>query len=141
MGSFFQILAFTIGGLILLWLGYRLFFDEFTFLKRAKFNRKNRSKPQACPVCNTILSSGELVETHAYPAWRGSTGRLMHVRGCPFCLQGNRPRQCPVCKNDVDADGYLVSSITENPGHRSHVHVIGCSMCRKGMRQFQLPLS
>ena len=123
-----------------MWLGYRLFSSEFSFLSRVKHDRKKKGSFQACPVCKTMLNSRSLVDTRAYPALQGSRGRLMHVRGCPFCLQGSKPRKCPVCTRDLDTEGYLVSRITERPG-RNHVHVVGCSMCKKGMKQFQVPLS
>lgn len=84
--------------------------------------------PQVCPVCSAKLPQGELVKSSAFPSLNGKD-RLMHIRGCVYCIEGKRPRRCPVCGVTLKDDEYLISRIFERPG-RAHVHVIGCNRCR-----------
>jgi hypothetical protein len=138
MGSFIQVLIFVMIGIALLWFGYTLFFEplgavRFGFRRAPKRRRRPRGigipgAPQTCPVCSARLEKGELVKSLAYPSFTG-TDRLMHIKGCAYCLEGDRPRICPVCGARLKNNEILVARIFERPG-RSHVHVLGCSRCR-----------
>jgi hypothetical protein len=138
MGSFFQVLLFVVIGIALLWFGYTLFFEplgmiHFGFRRAPKKGKQPRGTgipgaPQTCPVCSARLGKGELVKSMAYPSFTGAD-RLMHIKGCAYCLEGDRPRVCPVCGARLRDDEILIARIFERP-HRSHVHVLGCSRCR-----------
>jgi len=141
MGSYLQILAFVIAGVILLWFGYSLYFGQwgpFGSIRFRKFKEKRRRKsgkpgdPQVCPVCSAVLRKGELVSSHAFPSISGGRDRLMHIQGCYFCLIKDRPRRCPVCEKNLNNKDYLISRMFERPRQRNHVHVIGCSICKRG---------
>jgi hypothetical protein len=58
---------------------------------------------------------------------------MMRIFGCPNCYPPNQRRQrvCPVCRTIIPREGYAIASLFEKPG-RKHVHVLGCSACRKG---------
>jgi hypothetical protein len=133
-----QIFILVLIGVVLLWFGYRLFFR----MPNAK-NRPQRSTvpggvggqagdPQTCPVCAAKLPPGMLVKSAAFPTLNGKD-RLMHIMGCPFCLEGpipqRRPRVCPVCHKPIDDRGFLFARIFERP-KKTHVHVLGCMNCR-----------
>jgi hypothetical protein len=74
-----------------------------------------------------------LVKSAVYPPVKG-TDRLMHIMGCPFCLEGaaekRRRRICPVCHKPIGDGEYLFARVFERPG-KSHVHVLGCINCRR----------
>jgi hypothetical protein len=147
MDTLFQLLIFSIIGVIFIWFGYTLFF-HFSGGKREGYpgddsyshNRgKNGSRPEngkpgdprVCPVCSAKLGIEERVKSSAFPGLPGQ-GRMMHIWGCVYCLDGSRKRVCPVCGAVIGVDQILVARMFERPG-RSHVHVLGCSYCREAL--------
>ena len=143
MGQYLQILFFTITAVFLLWFGYTLFFSMAVpvsvhgFLKKRKPLKADEESypgaPRTCPVCSAKLGGGELVRTLAFPSLNGGKDRFMHIRGCLFCLYGERNRLCPVCSRVLQNDEILVCRLFERPhtfSKRPHVHVLGCSRCR-----------
>jgi hypothetical protein len=139
MGSFFQVILFVFVGVFLLWFGYTLFFGGVNrspahFSGVRKKNRKPLGisypgAPQTCPVCSARLGPGELVNSSVFPSFTGGKDRLMHIRGCVYCLNEERPRVCPVCGIRLRPAEILIARMFERPG-RVHVHVLGCSRCR-----------
>ena len=140
MGLYIQILGFTIAGIILLWLGYQLFFGTLSpfypgWLSWNSWKKKQDMKgkvgdPQVCPLCTMRLDRGELVKSMAFPSISGGRDRLMYICGCYSCLNHNLPRRCPVCETALGINDYLVSRMFERPGNRNHVHVVGCNRCK-----------
>lgn len=136
MGNIFQILLFIIAGIILLWFGYNLFFGKkspfymgFGFKKRDSV----RGKPgdaMTCPICSMRLIKGDLVKSIVFPNTQ-SFDRLMYIRGCPSCIDGSLPRRCPVCKEKMTVENYLVARLFSRPGRKGHMHVLGCNNCKK----------
>ena len=139
MRQFLEVFIFVVSGIILLWFGYTLFFDigipAFGIGSRRLRNIKPKGEgvpgdPQICPVCSAKLNSGELVSSVAFPSLNGGKDRFMHIRGCLYCIGGDRERVCPVCGIILKGTDILISRLFERQGHRSHVHVLGCSNCR-----------
>ena len=140
MKQVFEVIIFVIIGAILLWFGYTLFFRlNFSSRKESSNNRNKPLKPkgegipgdpQICPVCSAKLGGGELVSSTAFPSLNGGNDRFMHIKGCIYCLGGERERVCPVCGTVLNLDEILISRLFERRSRRSHVHVIGCSRCR-----------
>jgi len=137
---YLQILILTTVGVVLLWLGYSMLIGPFNKIQliwlwwpRRKLRRKTGSPgdPQVCPVCSKVLKRGELVSSHAYPSLSGGRDRLMNIRGCPYCLEGRRLRRCPVCRAFLRYNEHLVTRMFERPNSRNHVHVLGCSRCKR----------
>jgi hypothetical protein len=136
LNGFIQIFTFVLIGLVLLWFGYTLYFSpQGIFFGYGKKKKRRRPRgegrpgaPQTCPVCSALLSPGELVKSVAFPSFTGKD-RLMYISGCNYCLNGDRPRSCPVCGSRLRDDEILVARMFDRP-YRSHVHVIGCSRCR-----------
>jgi hypothetical protein len=138
MGIVVQILLFTFVGILLLWFGYTLFFaipGTVLPVLRRKQRRKPKGEsfpgaPRTCPVCSAKLENGERVKSAAFPSFNGEE-RLMHISGCPYCLEGDRRRVCPVCNAVLREDEYLVARLYEKKKQRPHVHVLGCSRCKE----------
>ena len=141
MGQYVQVLFFVIVATALLWFGYTLFFGAgakaSVWGSRYRKRRGRRplgesfpGAPQTCPVCSAKLDDGELVKSSAFPSLNGGKDRLMHIRGCAYCLRGERMRVCPVCGRVLRTDEILVARMFEHSSRRSHVHVLGCSGCR-----------
>jgi hypothetical protein len=157
MGTLFQLLVFSIIGVILIWFGYTLFFrltkgrkeveDTEDENNRSRTRRPDGSRiengnpgdPQICPICAAKLNFGERVKSAAFPGIPGQ-GRMMHIWGCVYCLDGSRRRVCPVCGATIQVDQILVARMFEKPG-RSHVHVLGCSYCREALASGAKPPS
>ena len=139
MGTFIQLLGMTVVGVMLLWFGYTLFFGtaKRPVAPPARVRKKKHvsgvansfpGAPKTCPVCSARLDNGERVRSTAFPGIPGQ-GRMMHIAGCVYCIQGDRPRNCPVCGNYLKDTDYLVARMFDRP-LRSHVHVLGCNQCR-----------
>ena len=139
MRSYIQILSFVICGVILLWFGYSLFFGPFgpfRYLGIGKGKKKRHKKgtpgdSQVCPVCSSVLYPGQLVSTHAFPSLNGGKDRIVHIRGCYYCLEENLPRHCPVCGKPLKRNEFLVARMFKRNLLRNHVHVLGCINCRR----------
>ena len=143
MREFLEVLIFVVIGIILLWFGYTLFFSlgiptlgggkGFRFRRHRSLKPKGKGTPgdpQTCPVCSAKLDDGQLVSSLAFPSMNGGKDRFMHIRGCSYCLYGNRDRVCPVCVRVLRGDEILICRLFERPGRRAHVHVLGCTKCK-----------
>ena len=140
MRGYLQILTFITIGVSLLWFGYTLLIGQWAGIRRKLKYRPRRREgrgaaspgdPQVCPICSSPLGNGDLVRTLAYPSITGGKDRLMHIRGCFNCIEGNLERNCPVCGAPLGDDEILVARMFERPRRRPHVHVLGCSRCRR----------
>ena len=128
-------MTFVIVGVALLSFGFTLFIGQWAKMRSNQDDRprgeKSSSEFQACPICSTKLKKGDLVKTLAFPSITGGKDRLMHVRGCAYCMNGGRERNCPVCGVSLSLEDILVARIFERPHRRAHVHIIGCNKCRR----------
>jgi len=137
MQNYVQLLIFVIIGVALLSFGYTLFtgFWARMRLNRSGLPRKSKGgspdDPQSCPICSSKLKKGDLVKTLAFPSITGGKDRLMHIRGCAYCISGRLERYCPVCGTPLDLDDILVARIFERPNRRAHVHITGCNKCKR----------
>jgi hypothetical protein len=137
MSTYLNILIFIVVGFLLLWFGYTLFFSMGVRSSPSGFKKLGQRKvetglvgdPQTCPVCSARLREGELVMTSAYPSITGED-RLMHIKGCLYCVDGERERVCPVCGASLFDDEILIARMFERRDHRPHVHIQGCSRCK-----------
>jgi len=141
MGHYIQIFIFIVIAFILFWFGYSLYFEK-GFLGRFGTSQKRRSSrprgtsspgaPQICPVCHTVLKEGEVIKSTAFPSLNGKD-RVMHIKGCVYCLERARDRCCPVCGQILGIDESLICRMSERPSKsgqkRPHVHVLGCTHC------------
>lgn len=128
-------------GAFLLWLFWALVYSPYAA-------RKERASPRfvpdargelrekgvgarSCPVCGERLGPGALVKSKVYKS--SGSDKVMYIYGCPYCWPENSEyrRVCPVCEKVVPRDGYLLARYFERP-ERRHVHVLGCSGCRRG---------
>ena len=111
--------------------------------RMARKTRDNFEVLKPCPLCGTMLRRGETVHSVVFSgganAEKKGPGRtpdyLTHIFGCPYCYPANRdqPRLCPVCRKKVPDDGYVIARMFDKPG-RKHVHVLGCTACRRPRR-------
>lgn len=108
----------------------------------AKRTRENLQLLKPCPLCGELLKPGERVHTIVFsgePEGRRLRDRerpadsMVHMFGCPYCYpaNGNHRRICPVCKEELADDGYVIARMFEKRP-RNHVHVLGCTRCRTG---------
>ncbi len=84
-------------------------------------------KTRPCPLCGSQLKKGETVKTVVY---QGKSDTIAEMFGCVYCY-GERAiaqRICPVCKDPVPEDGYVVGRMFREG---RHLHVVGCTRCRK----------
>ena len=139
MGNFIYVLSLVTIGVALLWFGYALIIGKILGRLNNKVNpgrqEKNRGNspgdPQVCPICSSKLIKGDFVKTLAFPSLTGGKDRFMHIRGCMYCLEGNFERRCPVCHKTLGNNDILLARMFERTFRRSHVHVLGCSLCKR----------
>jgi len=137
-----QILIFVIVGIVLLWIGYSLFFGKFApfypffFHKKPENLKGEPGDPQVCPICSMKLIKKDLVKSFAFPS-EGGTDRLMYIRGCYACLEKDMPRRCPICKKSMTLTDYLIARMFERSNRKNHIHVLGCNHCRIGNRSMK----
>lgn len=122
-------------------------FQDFA-LVMAKRERKGFEVLKPCPLCASMLRKGQTVKSKVIEIMpsnsmstqgRFSENRLgiketmAHVFGCPFCWPSNpnHPRVCPFCKATLGADDYVIARYFEKNQGRNHLHVLGCTRCRK----------
>jgi len=135
MGAYIQILALVVAGIVLLWIGYSLFFGKaspffpFFFAKKQENLRGKPGDPQVCPICSIKLYKGDLVKSFAFQS-SGGKDRIMYIKGCFSCLEHGVPRRCPICKKSMTLEDYLISRMFERPNKKPHIHIIGCNHCR-----------
>ena len=128
-------------GALLLWLFWVLMFRpaaERRERQSPRFIRDSKGKVREkgvgvrkCPVCGEMLVPGAMVKSKVFQRKGGD--QMMQVFGCPYCWPDNTEyrRICPVCEKVIPRDGYLVARYFSGPNRR-HVHVLGCSGCRRG---------
>ena len=128
-------------GAILLWLFWLLMYRPIAERKERQSPRFVRdSTPEVrekgvgvrkCPVCGESLAPGAMVKSKVFQRKGGD--QMMQVFGCPYCWPDNTEyrRICPVCEKVIPRNGYLVARYFSSPKRR-HVHVLGCSGCRRG---------
>ena len=121
--------------------------NDYQFLSNRMADRSRSSFEvlRPCPLCKSMLKRGETVHSVVYsgdgsqaeaPASAAGRSRaapdaIAHLFGCRYCYPANsrHPRICPVCGNEVSADGYVVARMFERRD-RKHIHVLGCTECR-----------
>ena len=152
MQDYVQILILVIAGVALLWFGFNILIGHLTRVRELNWRYKPEKmlkqhykhshshthgnqrgapgEPQVCPICSTKLYKGQLVKTNAFPSITGGKDRLMHIKGCSYCINGDLERRCPVCKKVISTNDILIARIFERPNRRSHVHIVGCSKCK-----------
>ena len=137
MGDILQVFVFIICGIVLLWLGYYLFFGPLSpIYPHLPWSKKRRPDivpkiSQYCPVCSYQLKKGEQLKTVVFPSRSMYKDRIMHIHGCPYCLENRVPRKCPVCKRNISNSDFLLARMFERSMQKNHVHVLGCNKCRK----------
>ena len=139
MRDYLQMLIFVTIGISLLWFGYSLIMGQWSGIRRNmkyRFRRKVKGTstpgdPQVCPICSSKLNKNDLVKTLAFPSVSGGRDRLMYIRGCVYCLSGHLERNCPVCGASLGENEILVARMFERTNRRSHVHVQGCTRCKR----------
>ena len=141
MGNLFQTFIYVLIGLILLGLGYFLFFGPLFKhgFPRPGNKKKNDTEnigkpgnPQVCPVCSMKMQKGETIKSTAFEASAQNKDRLVHIKGCRSCLERGVPRKCPVCGTKMSLDDYLITRMFERSSRKNHIHVLGCNNCRRG---------
>jgi uncharacterized protein with PIN domain len=141
MESLMPVFALVVTGIVLLIAVFILIYRKWSKqnLKRKKLSQliKSGDGPfsgdgQVCPLCTSKLSKGDRLEAKAFPSVSGGQDRTMHIKGCVYCLSGNAERICPVCKASLGDNDIVVARMFERSEKRkSHVHILGCSQCRK----------
>ncbi len=99
------------------------------------FDEDGADDRRPCPLCGRMLRRGERVHSVVYS--RGED-RLMNVFGCPWCYGGHpagakepqRERHCPSCGVTLREGSFAVARVFERPGRKTHIHVLGCPVCR-----------
>jgi len=96
---------------------------------------EDETRGNPCPLCEKILHRGERVHSVVY---NQGEDRLMNIFGCPWCYEGHpggakapqRERRCPSCGLLLKDGSFAIARVFERPGRKTHIHVLGCPVCR-----------
>ncbi|MDC7232300.1 MAG: hypothetical protein PQJ58_03650 [Spirochaetales bacterium] len=132
--------------IILLLLGILLYLILTTFRKSGSpgrfdsrdydsYDEDSEEDVTPCPLCEKALRRGERVHSVVYSQ---GEDRLMNIFGCPWCYtdhpaghrEPERERRCPSCGILLKEGSFAVARVFERPGRKTHVHVLGCPVCR-----------
>ncbi len=113
-------------------------FQYFLNFAAKKPKQKKEEKPKGnakspCPLCGTVLYTGENVISRVYKTGSAKE-QPCTIHGCPHCYPETErgiQRQCPVCHKKVPAKGHLTAYIFSRGQEKKHVHVTGCTECHK----------
>ena len=128
----FYVIFLVFFGLALFVFAFRLFSGgaKKTGTQPRLRNTGKRGETGVCPLCGTVLTDGAQIKSAVFP---GDKDRLCHIFGCPSChpyIEEGIQRICPVCRKAVPQEGYLIARMFDRPGHKHHVHILGCTLCR-----------
>jgi len=131
--------------IIILLLGVLLFliFSTRKTSDSSKFKKKTDDETdeeliderRPCPMCGKKLNRGERVHSVIYSQ---GEDKLMNIFGCPWCYgshpagsrEPRRERHCPSCGVTLKEGSFAVARVFERPGRKTHIHVLGCPVCR-----------
>ncbi|MCX7786378.1 MAG: hypothetical protein N2442_01620 [Spirochaetes bacterium] len=139
-GALFLVAVF-LAYLVLSLLGGKTFwFYKSQNLRNEKSYLSSSTKVYSCPICGHLLQKGQRVKSIVFHGGTESgtvKEQVSHLLGCPYCYPPNHenPRKCPVCGATLPKEGYLIARFFTRKGNRrKHVHVLGCTECRKQRR-------
>jgi hypothetical protein len=121
-----QTFVMIIAGVLLVYFGLSFLFKRLKKTPPAPTRADTVKGAQTCPICSSLLANGERIKSVAFPAINRS--RIMHIKGCPHCLNGGESRYCPVCAAGLNLDEILVARVSETNG-LPRVRIFGCSHC------------
>ncbi len=102
--------------------------------KKRTVQKSKTGRTGFCPICNTDLFDAEKVFSVVYDV-DNKSDRRCHINGCPHCYpKVDSPqikRICPVCKQTLPTQEYLITRMFDRSGGKQHIHVVGCSICHK----------
>ena len=102
--------------------------------KKSQKNKKSKIlQPVKCPVCNSSLYVGENIISKVYRPMN-VPDQLCTIMGCPHCYpncQTGIKRICPVCHKEISQEQTLTARLFNEKFGKKHVHILGCSNCRK----------
>jgi hypothetical protein len=131
--SWFIVILVLVGSLLLVY-GFSIRFPTHQNKKRSKNADKSQRGTATCPVCASTLNLGEQLKSAVFT---GSSDQICHIFGCPHCypfVEDQIERICPVCKQEIPPEGYLIARMFARKNQKNHVHITGCTECKKRRR-------
>ena len=123
------IVLFIIAGFILFYIAKKNFQKDLPVTETIN---KPPSQKMPCILCGSQLYKGENIKSEEF---KGEKESIVHIYGCPNCYGKNAqsPRKCPICKKAMPDDGYLMGRMWKRKNGKLHLHVSGCTVCRKNV--------
>lgn len=121
------------GGAVCVIIALITWYVRYTQKQNEKNSKKRPMQPVKCPLCDSSLFVGENLISKVYRPMN-VPDQLMVVMGCPHCYPHCEPglkRICPVCHKEVAQNQSLTARLFNKSLGKKHVHVLGCSNCRK----------
>lgn len=107
------------------------------FVYKKKQNNLQKSKKILrqikCPICQSDLFKGEDLYSKVFRPMN-VPDQLMSISGCPHCFpkcEIGVKRMCPVCHKSIEQNQTLIARLFNKRKGKKHVHIVGCSNCRK----------
>jgi len=110
-------------------------------LHMAKRQRAAFAVLKLCPLCGEGLIKGQTLKTKVIEiasassrsAPKGVKENRAEVYGCPHCWPATKdhPRICPACRQKLGESDIVFARYFERNEGKNHLHVLGCSRCRR----------
>ncbi|MFN3603705.1 MAG: hypothetical protein ACK4UJ_03215 [Leptonema sp. (in: bacteria)] len=115
--SAFVILGLALGILsFLFWLAIDLQFKNTSY---------KQEKKGYCPICNHILLKGEKIRSDQLETPKVEIKTF--IKGCPYCLEKNEKRICPICKRKLNKNQTILA--VANFDDPTKLSIKGCKQC------------
>ncbi len=98
-------------------------------LPHRSFRREKDKVRGNCPICGQPLHQGERIRSSVTEI--GDVEVRTYIKGCPFCLEGNRKRTCPVCKRKLKKNESIMA-LSDPRIDRKKLTIKGCHHCFPG---------
>jgi len=85
---------------------------------------------KTCILCGSGLLKGQRLKSKEL---KGKKDSIVTIYGCPHCYGAAETarRTCPVCRKVMPPDGYLTGRMWKTKKGNMHLHVSGCTLCRR----------
>ena len=90
-------------------------------------NHENKDKIKGyCPICGQGLKKGERIRSSVMEI--GDVEVQTIIKGCPYCLETGRKRNCPVCKKKLSREETIIA-ISNPKVDARRLSIRGCKKC------------
>ena len=112
-----------------------IYFRDYFFTSKSKEIipeniKTDQKKKIPCILCGSSLARGERLKSEEY---KGEKESIVHIFGCKNCHGegAEKDRTCPICKKTLSQGDHLKGRMWKRKNGKMHLHVSGCTICKR----------